>query len=145
MLLQLNGTVMTIIFIIIAAVLLWLFLYLASSWIVSKTYASDKKLILLLSAFILVIIVPFIAGLVGMLLGLIGGLLAGLRDLIDGGGRDYVSSLTIIVAFLLFLAILKWLCGMEWEKALWISLLGLFLLYCLYSIFPELVMFGSAL
>ena len=133
-----------IIYLLIASILLWLCLYLASSWIISKEYASNKKLMLLISAIILVLLVPLISGGIGSLLGDVGTLFADLRNLVVKGGSSQTGVFTIIIAFLLFMLILKFLCGMErWDKVLWISLIGLFLLYCFYSAFPELMSLGS--
>ena len=61
-----------IIYLLIASILLWLCLYLASSWRISKEYASNKKLMLLISAIILVLLVPLISGAIGSLLGDVG-------------------------------------------------------------------------
>lgn len=139
-----SGT-MFIIGLLITSILLWLMLYFSSSLIISKSYAHDKRLMLLIAAIILVLVVPLIAGVINTVLTAIGSLFDGLRDLIDGQGQNFVANLGVIVSFLLFLAILKYLCSMEWDRALWISLLGLFFLYCLYSVFPELTTFGNVI
>jgi hypothetical protein len=146
MLLQANGTVMFIVFLLIASVLLWLMLYFASSLIIGKTYASNKKLVLLIAAIILVLVVPLITGVIGTILNAVGGLFAGIRNLIDGQGSNYVGALVPIINFLLFMVVLKFICGMDrWDHVLWISLIALFFLFILYSLIPELVQFGSVL
>jgi len=143
MILQVSSGTMYIIGLLITSVLLWLMLYFSSSLIISKGYAHDKKLLLLVAAILLVLLVPLISGVITTVLSAIGSIFDGLRDLIDGGGQNFVTSMGTIVSFLLFLAILKYLCSMEWDKALWISLLGLFFLFCLFSVFPELTTFNG--
>jgi hypothetical protein len=145
MIYQASGWIFFIIYLLIASILLWLCLYLASSWIISKSYAKDKKMVLFFAAILLVLLVPIISGVIGMVLNFLGNALASLRTLIYPRGQNVVGSLTPVIAFLLFLIILKFVCSMEsWEKTLWISLIGLFLLFILYSLFPELMLFGSA-
>ena len=143
MLLQTN-VFMTIVYILIASILLWLMLWLASRLIISKSYATDKRFMLLIAALVLVIVVPLVGSGASYILNLIGGLFAGLRDLIQPGhGQNYVGQLVPIVVFFVFMVILKLLAGMDWRDATWISFLSLLLLYCLYSLVPELDFMGS--
>ncbi|MHA1777455.1 MAG: hypothetical protein ACTSWC_11820 [Promethearchaeota archaeon] len=135
---------LTIVYILIASILLWLMIWLAARLIISKSYAVDKKFLLLISALVLVIVIPIVGSGASYVLGLIGNAFAGLRDLITPGqGRNYVVQLVPIVVFFVFLVILKFLAGMEWRDATWISFISLLLLYCLYSLVPELDFMGS--
>lgn len=123
---------------VVSSLLLWLMLYLASRWIESKSYAEDKKTELLLTAFIIVIILPIIADGVAFILNAIGVGIAEARTAINPSGSNYLINLVPVINFLVFLTLLKFIADMAWKKALWVSLLGIFLLYCLYSFFPEL-------
>lgn len=145
MLLQSSNVFLTIVFILIATILLWLMLWLASRLIISKSYASGKKIILLLAALILVLVIPLVGSGAGYVLGLIGNLFKSLRDIIppEGGGENYVVQLVPIVVFFVFMLILKFIAGMDWRDATWISFIALLLLYCLYSLVPELDFMGS--
>ena len=98
---------------------------------------------LLLAALLIVILVPLVSGVITQIVGYAGDLFAALRDLIDGGGQNYVVQLGAIISFLLFMLILKFIVGFQnWRDVLWVSLVGLFLLYCLYSAIPEVASFG---
>jgi hypothetical protein len=145
MLLQvdISPTVWLIISIIIATILLWLMLYLASGWVISKAYSKEKKMILLITALIAVLLLPIVSSGAGWLLNGLGGLLVDLRDLIAPSGRNYLGQLVTIIVFLVFMIILKVVASMEWKDTVWIALIGLFLLYMLYSIFPELDFIGA--
>lgn len=143
MIFQASNVFLTIAYILIASILLWLMLWLASRLIISKTYAKDKRFILLIAAVVLVIVIPLVGSGAGFVLGLIGDAFASLRDLIAPSGRNYVVQLVPIVVFFVFLVILKFLAGMDWRDATWISFISLLLLYCLYSLVPELDFMGS--
>ena len=84
-------------------------LWIATRFIVGKEFASDKKIMLLLAAVIIVVVVPLITAGIMAVLGLLADALIALRDLIDGGGRDYVSNMAPIIAFLLFYLVIKFL------------------------------------
>ncbi|MCF2139145.1 MAG: hypothetical protein K9W44_03740 [Candidatus Lokiarchaeota archaeon] len=119
-------------------------LWLSARLIISKSYAVDKKFILLIAAIILVILVPLVGSGAGFILGLLGDLFSSLRNLITPGqGRNYVVQLVPIVVFFVFMVILKFIAGMDWRDATWISFISLLLLYCLYSLVPELDFMGS--
>mgnify|MGYP005855104249 CR=1 FL=1 len=128
---------------IIGTILLFLFLYLAVKIKVSENKASSKKLMILLTAFLAVFLVPLIAGAIGQVLGLIGGAVAYLRSLIDGGGANMMGALVSIVIFLLFLILVHWLIDIDWGDSTWVVLIALFFLYLLYSFFPELMQFPT--
>ena len=109
--------------------------------IVSDTKARDKKFMEFLVAFIAVLILPFVAGAIGMVLNAIGNLLATLRSAIDGGGQNFLGQLVPIIYFLMLLCLIKYLIDVTWEHSLWISLLTLFVMYIIYSLIPELYNF----
>lgn len=138
MILQGTFGIMTIVFILIATIFLWLALWLATRIIVSKDFGNRKKIMLLLTALLMVLLVPIVTGLIVSVIGLPGELMVMLRGLIDGNGRNYVSGMAPIIAFLIFLMILKFLVGMEWRHTIWVALIGIFLLYLFYSLLPEL-------
>jgi hypothetical protein len=127
-----------IVALIIATIIATLIIYLSTRAIESKHKASDKKLMILLVAFIAVLILPIIAQAVGMVLGAIGTLLESIRNAIDGGGANFMTQLVPVLYFLMLFVIVKWLIDVKWENAVWISLLTLFLMYMIYCIFPEL-------
>jgi hypothetical protein len=128
----------TIISLIIATIVLTLVIYIVVILIESKHKASDKKFMILLLAFISVLILPIVLGAIGMVLGVIGDLFAGIRNLIDGGGQNFVVRLVPIIGFLILLVLTKFLIDLPWDHAVWIALLTLFILYIFYSITPEL-------
>ena len=145
MLLQGNFTPLTILYILIATIFLWLMLWLATRFIVTKDFASRKKFMLLLVALIMVVLIPLVSGVIGSIISLPGEALLFLRNLIPGQNvsRNYVTALVPIIIFLLFLLILKFLAGVDWKDATWIALIALFLLYLLYTLLPELDFLGQ--
>jgi hypothetical protein len=142
MLFQANATVMWIVYVLIATVILWLFLWLATRLIAGKNVADNKKLMLLLSALIIIIVIPLITGFIGSILGVIGNALADLRTLIYPSGSNQLTRLVSAIEFLLILLVLKLLVTNEWKDALWIGLIGFFLLYMLLTLIPELMLFS---
>ena len=141
MLFQLDNTLFFILWIIVATIVVFFIMYISVIVVVSKTKASDKKFLILLLAFIAVLILPIVVNAIMLVLNFIGDLVAGLRNLIDGGGVNFLSRFAPIIFFLLLLALTKWLIDVTWEHALWISLLTLFILYIIYSLIPELYTF----
>ncbi|MHA1340720.1 MAG: hypothetical protein ACTSRZ_11375 [Promethearchaeota archaeon] len=131
--LGLDPTVEYFIWLIIGVIILTLILWLAVRIIVSKTKASDKKWMIILLSILVLIILPLVSGLIAQILNLIAQL-----PLLLPWGQNYLVQLVPIVEFLLFLVLVKFLISVDWGNALWISLLGLFLLYLLYSFFPVL-------
>jgi hypothetical protein len=138
MILQVPDIVWTILFILIASIFLWLMLWLATRLIVSKDFAQKKKIMLLITAILMVLLTPIVTGVIVNIISLPGDLMVMLRDLIDGGGQNYMGGFAPILAFLIFLIILKFLVGMDWKDTIWVGLIGIFLLYLLYSLLPEL-------
>ncbi|UYP45830.1 hypothetical protein NEF87_002115 [Candidatus Lokiarchaeum ossiferum] len=143
MILQGSFTFWTIIYILIATIFLWLALWLATRIIVSKDFGNRKKIMLLLTALLMVLLVPIVTGAIITVIGLPGELMVMIRGLIDNGGHNYVSGMAPIIAFLIFLIILKFLVGMEWRHTIWVGLIGIFLLYLFYSLVPELDFMGA--
>lgn len=132
------NNVWLIVGIVVSSVLLWLMIYLASRWVISEDYANRKKGVLFLSALIIVILLPILGEFIGMVLQTIGDIIVDARNLITPSGVNYVVGLVPVINFLIFLAIMSYFGDMSWKQSLWVSLLGVFLLYCLYSFFPEL-------
>jgi len=136
---------LTIVYILIATVLFWLMLWLATRIVVSKDFASDKKFMLLLTALLMVVLAPIITSALVSVLVWVGGLMVDLRGLLGGGGHNYVTGLAPIISFLIFMILLKFLVGMDWKDTTWVALIGIFLLYVFYSLVPELIFMGALL
>ncbi|MFX0077460.1 MAG: hypothetical protein ACFE96_18610 [Candidatus Hermodarchaeota archaeon] len=130
-----------VLWLILATVIVFLIMYIAVLVVVSKTKARDKWFLILLLAFIAVLVLPIIVNAIMLVLNFLGNGLATLRSAIDGGGANYLSLFAPIIFFLLLLALTKFLLGISWEHALWVSLLTLFILYIIYSLIPELYSF----
>ncbi len=134
-------TLSTVLWLILATVIVFLIMYRAVLLVVSKTKARDKWVLILILAFISVLALPIIVGAIMTVLNLLGDGLATLRSAIDGGGHNYLGNFGPIIFFLLLLALTKFLLSISWEHALWVSLLTLFILYIIYSLIPELYTF----
>ena len=134
---------LVILYVLIATIFLWLMLWLATRFIVTKDFASNKKFILLLVALLMVVLIPLVSGVVAIIVGWQGEAMVWIRSLIDNGGHNYTTALVPIIIFLLFLLILKFLAGMDWKDTTWVALIALFLLYMLYSLLPELDFLGQ--
>lgn len=146
MLFQFTDALLYILWLVVATVVLTLVIYIAVILVESKLKASDKKFMILLLAFLTVLILPIVLGAVSLVLGAIGDVIAGLRNLIDGGGQNYLIQLVIIIGFLILLVMTKFLVDLPWDNAVWVTLLTLFVLYILFSLLPELYTFlGFAL
>ncbi len=143
MLFQANADVIFIVALIIAIVIMTIFIYLAVWAIETKHKASDKKLMILLAAFLAVFLLPIIAGAIGQVLGALGGILADLRTAIYPSGQNYLTSLIPIIYFLMLFVCIKYLIDCKWESSVWISLLSLFLLYILLTLVPEIARFAN--
>ena len=138
MLFQGGADVMFIVALIIGTIILTLIMYVAVRAIESKHKASDKKLMILLCAFIVVLVFPLIEGAIGSVLGAIAGILVQLRNLIAPSGQDHLSQLTPIILFLLLFILVKVLIDVKWENSVWVSLLSLFLFYIILTVLPEI-------
>jgi len=143
MLLQINigDPLFFVLWLILATVIVFLIMYIAVLLVVSKTKAKDKWFLILILAFVAVLVLPIIVNAIMMVLNFLGNGLATLRSAIDGGGHNYLTLFGPIIFFLLLLTLTKFLLGISWEHALWVSLLTLFLLYIIYSLIPELYTF----
>ncbi|MCP4760252.1 MAG: hypothetical protein GY870_00625 [archaeon] len=136
-----NSQIDFIVWLIVGTIILGLFINLSVRFIVSKTKASDKKLMAFLVAFLGLFLIPIIAGAIGMILTAIGSLPA----MLPWGG-NYMGLLVPVVQYLLFLITVKFLLDEDWGDATWISLIAMFLLFFLYSCFPVLYTFiGSVI
>jgi hypothetical protein len=133
-----DASLIFIIGLLIATIIATLVLYLSTRAIESKHKASDKKIMILLVAFIAVLLLPVIASAIGSVLSAIGNILAELRNALDGGGANFLTQLQPILYFLMLLVLVKWLIDVKWENAVWIALLTLFIMYIMYCIIPEL-------
>jgi len=133
-----DNSLILIIGIIIGTIIVTLVMYLVIKAIESEHKASDKKFMILLLAFITVLLLPIVAGAIGMVLSALGDILVELRNLIDGGGRNFLVQLTAIIYFLMLLCLMKFLIDIKWESALWASLITLFIMYIIYTLIPEL-------
>lgn len=131
--------ILFIIGLIVGTIVIGLILYLATMLIISSRKARDKVVLIFIEALIAVLVLPLIIGAIAQVLGAIGGALATIRDALDGGGAaGYLPQLAIIFGFLILLAMTKFFLDTTWESALWISIIVLFVLYCLLTVFPEL-------
>jgi hypothetical protein len=136
MLFQTNDILFFVLWLILATVIVTLILYIAVLVIVSKTKASDKKFLIVLVAFLCVLVIPIILGAVNYVLAAIGNPIAAAV-----GSGNYLTLLTPIIGFLIILVLVKFLLDVTWDKAVWISLLTLFILFLLYTLLPGLADF----
>ena len=133
-----DDPVLILLSVLIGTIIVTLVLYIVVRLIESEQRANDKIWMIVLIAFLTVFIVPIILSAIGLVFSQIGNLVAGIRDIIDGGGQNYLVAMVPIFGFLILLAINKFLLDISWESALWISLVLLFLLYLMFCILPEL-------
>jgi hypothetical protein len=122
-----------VLWLILATVIVALILYIAVLLIVSKTKASDKKFLIILLAFICVLVIPLVLGAIGSVFGVFSN--------IPWSDGNYLTLLIPIIGFLIILVLVKFLLDVAWDKALWISLLTLFVLFLLYTLIPGLASF----
>ncbi|MFW9895563.1 MAG: hypothetical protein ACFFD7_07155 [Candidatus Thorarchaeota archaeon] len=121
-----------VLWLILATVIVTLILYIAVLVIVSKTKASDKKFLIILLAFICVLVIPIILGAVSAVFAVFNNI---------PWSDNYLTLLIPIIGFLIILVLAKFLLDVAWDKALWISLLTLFVLFLLYTLIPGLASF----
>ena len=129
MLLQGSFDPWVILYILIASILLSSGSILTTGRIMSKDFASRKKVILLLVALIMVVLIPLVSGVIATVISWPGEGLLYLRNLIidPDVNRNYATALVPIIIFLIFLLILKFLVGVDWRDAAWIALSALVL------------------
>ncbi len=133
MLFQMDDNLLFVIGLILATIILALIIYIAVLLIVSKTKASDKTILIILLAFICVLVIPIVLGAIGYVFGIFGE--------IPWSDGNYLTLLIPIIGFLIILVLVKFLLDVAWDKALWISLLTLFVLFLLYTLIPGLASF----
>ncbi len=131
-----GDVLITILGLIVGTLILFLMLYVAEMYIISKTVARDRKLMTLLAAFLGVLFVPLIIQGIDIVFGAIGNLMALWQSPLGISPRNFLVILDVVFAYLIFWAICKWLIGTTWEKSGWVALLGLVLLFLVYTIFP---------
>lgn len=119
-----------ILWLILATVIVTLILYLAVLLIVSKTKASDKKFLIILTAFICVLVIPLVLGVISTGFAIFSA--------IPWSDGNYLTLLIPIIGFLIILVLVKFLLDVPWDRSVWISLLMLFILFLLYTLIPGL-------
>lgn len=122
-----------ILWLILATVIVTLILYLAVLLIVSKTKASDKKFLIILTAFICVLVIPLVLGVISTGFAIFNE--------IPWSDGNYLTLLIPIIGFLIILVLVKFLLDVPWDRSVWISLLMLFILFLLYTLIPGLASF----
>jgi len=125
-------TFLLIVWLVIGTLIIGLIIMLATWGIASKQKATDRLVMIFLLALILVLVLPYIMWGVELVLSFLGDIFAGLRSLIDGGGVNYLVLLTPVVAFLIVFVLTKYFIDIAWDKAVWVTLLTLFILFIIY-------------
>ena len=132
-----------ILWLIVATILVALIIYIVVILLESKTRASDKKFMIILLAFLIVLILPIILNAISSVLAALGEALLDITNAIREKDvlNNYLILLTPVIGFLLLFIAVKYLIDLAWEKAVWVSLLILFILYILFTLIPELYTF----
>ena len=125
-----------VLWLLLATVIVALIIFIVVILLESKTKATDKKFMIIILAFLIVLVLPIVVNAITAVLAAIGDALASIRDT-----PNYLILLGPVIGFLLLLLLTKYLIDIPWDKAVWISLLILFLLYILFTIIPELYTF----
>lgn len=134
MILQVDtGTILSVVFLIIAILLLFLANYLATWGIESKTLAKRKKVQCFLVALIGLFMFIVVIGVWGMLTGYIDGWVTGP---LHWPNSSYLSIIGPIVVFLIYIILVNWLIDVSWKNCVWISLLALLLLALFLTFTP---------
>ncbi|MFX1320754.1 MAG: hypothetical protein ACFFAQ_03815 [Promethearchaeota archaeon] len=141
-----NGNAEPVIFIIwliLATIVVFLIIYIVVVLLESKTKASDKWVMILILAFLIVLVLPIVLNAVTGVLDAIGRALEDARDSIDpyDKAHNYLILLAPVIGFLILLVLVKFLIDIPWDNAVWVSLLILFVLYILFTLIPELYTF----
>jgi len=132
-----DSTIIFVLGLIIATIIVALVIYITVILVESKHKASDKVIMIILLALIIVFLLPIILNAIGQVLDAIGKPLA---EIIDPP-NNYLMNLVPIIGFLLILVLTKFFISVDWESALWVSLLALFILYIIFTIVPDLYEF----
>ncbi|MCK4686820.1 MAG: hypothetical protein KAT66_01715 [Candidatus Lokiarchaeota archaeon] len=132
-----------IIWLILATIIVALIIYIVVFLLESKTKASDKWIMILILAFLIVLVLPIVLNAVTGVLDAIGRALEDARDSIDpyDKAHNYLILLAPVIGFLILLVLVKFLIDIPWGNAVWVSLLILFVLYILFTLIPELYTF----
>ena len=135
--------VIFIIWLILATIVVFLIIYIVVVLLESKTKASDKWVMILILAFLIVLVLPIVLNAVTGVLDAIGRALEDARDSIDpyDKAHNYLILLAPVIGFLILLVLVKFLIDIPWDNAVWVSLLILFVLYILFTLIPELYTF----
>jgi len=139
MLFQVEYLLYNIMWLVIIGVIMSLIIFALVLRFESKQKALEKKYMIILSSFILVMLLPLFFGVMAFLLQILGDSLILLR--FDNGGNNFFINLVSISGLLLILVFNKYLIDISWEKSLWISLLTLTVLYLIFSLIPEFYQF----
>lgn len=139
MLFQIEYLLYNIMWLVIIGVIISLIIFALVLRFESKQKALEKKYMIILSSFILVMLLPLFFGVIAFLLQILGDSLILLR--FDNGGNNFLTKLVSIFGFLLILIFNKYLIDISWEKSLWISLFTLIVLYLIFSLIPEFYQF----
>lgn len=131
-----EGIFIFVLWLVLATIIVALIIFIVVLLLESKTKALDKKYMIIILAFLIVLVLPIVVNAITAVLDAIGGALAAIRDT-----PNYLLLLGPVIGFLLLLLLTKYLIDIPWDKAVWISLLILFLLYILFTIIPELYTF----
>ena len=127
--------------IIIGIIIVTLVLYILVRFMESESKAKDKLIMIIIVAAIAVVVLPIVMSAIQMVLGNIGAIFEQARNAIDNRGANFLPYLAPIIGFLILLIIMKFLIDVDWDNALWISLILLFILYIMFSAIPELYTF----
>ena len=136
MLLQVNvDTVLSIVFLIIGVLLLFLANYLATWRIESKTLAKRKKVqcffVALMGLLMFIIVIQgwnYITSLMGPII----------TDPFSWPDTGYLQILGPIIVFLIYIVLVHWLIDVSWKNCVWISLLAILLLALFLAFTPYL-------
>lgn len=139
MLFQIEYLLYNIMWLVIIGVIISLIIFALVLRFESKQKALEKKYMIILSSFILVMLLPLFFGVMAFLLQILGDSLILLR--FDNGGNNFLINLVSVSGFLLILVFNKYLIDISWEKSLWISILTLTVLYLIFSLIPEFYQF----
>lgn len=139
MLFQIEYLLYNILWLVIIGIIISLITFTLVLRLETKQKALEKKYMMVLSSFILVLLLPLFFGVMAFLLQILGDSLILLR--FDNGGNNFLIKLVSISGFLLILGFNKYLIDISWEKSLWISLLTLAVLYLIFSLIPEFYQF----
>jgi hypothetical protein len=141
MLFQIEVLFFNILWLILAAFLLTFATFGMIIRLISKEKAFEKKYMIILTSFLITLFLSLFLGIISLLLGLSGDGLILLR--FDGGGNNYLISLTSIFGLLFIMIIEKYFLDISWESSLWLSIVLIIILFIIYSFIPEYYIYTS--